>query len=579
MVRGSSSRRGSRSAKKGVLFALLVIALSVAAFASSGLVAGATDPSTNVSCASASGVNRADNSCNPCDTSGDATATTNDGGDCNPCDTSGDATATTNDGGDCNPCDTSGDASATTNDGGDCNPCDTSGDASATTNDGEGGGCNPCDVKVITPTEDNESSGNVDKCWTNTTQVIAEGDPGTDITNGSAPLGTTVHDEATVGNPLLKTTDSEHPVVQNVNFTLYPGLECTGDPLQADNVDISAPDTVSSPSQTLPAGDYSYRATYTRTKTDGESGDASASSDSSENHDVLVTAACEPFTIDPIDPTSVTTTILDNSDAAVTTAALGTQVRDTAAVSGIEGFDPTGTVDFQFFTSADCSGEPTKAGSADLVNGVADGSTVTDPLAAGAYSYLATYNGDANYHSLAAGCENLTVKTAASNTATTITDQNGKKYANGDLFPNTLDIIDTAAVTSANTSFAPTGTVKFDYFQNSTCSGTPIDAGTVALGKGSNPQTLTTAGGASFIAHYSGDANFDPSAGTCENVGTDDVLGLFVVRPVAGPTTEVAGALAFTGGNSTPWALFGAALVGLGGLVLFMTRRRGGATS
>jgi uncharacterized repeat protein (TIGR01451 family) len=46
--------------------------------------------------------------------------------------------------------------------------------------------------------------------------------------------------------------------------------------------------------------------------------------------------------------------------------------------------------------------------------------------------------------------------------------------------------------------------------------------------------------------------------------------------------TEVAGAtavLAFTGGNSTPWALFGAALVGLGGLVLLVTRRRGGATS
>ena len=564
MVRGSSSRRGSRSAKKGVLFALLVIALSVAAFASSGLVAGATDPSTNVSCESASGVNSADNSCNPCDSSSGVSSTTTD---CNPCDSSSGVSSTTSD---CNPCDSSSGVSSTTTD---CNPCDSSSGVSSTTTD-----CNPCVPSGDVKPADNESSGNVDKCWTNTTQVIAEGDPGKDITNGSAPLGTTVHDEATVGNPLLETTGNENPVVQNVNFTLYPGLECKGDPLQADNVDISAPDTVSSSSQTLPAGDYSYLATYTRTKTDGESGDASASNDSSEKGDVVVAAACEPFTIDPIDPTSVTTTILDNTDAAVTSAALGTQVRDTAAVSGIEGFDPTGTVNFEFFSTADCSGEPTKAGSADLVNGVADGSTVTDPLAAGAYSYLATYSGDANYNSLAAGCENLTVKTAVSNTATTITDQNGKKYANGDLFPNDLNIIDTAAVTSSNTSFAPTGTVKFDYFQNSTCSGTPIDAGTVALGKGSNPQTLTTAGGASFIAHYSGDANFDPSVGTCENVGTDDVLGLFVVRTAA-PPAEVAGALAFTGGNSTPWALFGAALVGLGGLVLLVTRRRGGATS
>ena len=88
----------------------------------------------------------------------------------------------------------------------------------------------------------------------------------------------------------------------------------------------------------------------------------------------------------------------------------------------------------------------------------------------------------------------------------------------------------------------------------------------------------TTANGASFIAHYSGDTNFVKSDGTCENVGTSDVLGLFVVKPVVQPT-EVAAALAFTGGNSTPWALFGGLLVLAGGLVLLVTRRRGGATS
>jgi hypothetical protein len=427
-------------------------------------------------------------------------------------------------------------------------------------------------VSSTDSSEGGDSSGNVDKCWTNTTAVIAEGDPGSEITGESAPLGTTVHDEATVSNPLLQATDGEHTVVQNVNFTLFPGLECTGDPLSNDNVAIDAPDTVSSGSQTLPAGPYSYLATYTRTKTD----DGIEDSSSDENDTVTVVAACEPFTIDPVDPT-VVTTILDNSDVAVTTAALGAEVRDTAAVSGVEGFAPTGSVIFDFYTGADCSGEPIEAGDAPVVDGVADGSSVTDPLAAGSYSYLAHYGGDSNYNTATAECENLTIKTAASATATTITDQNGKKYANGDLFPNNLNIIDTAAVTSVNTSFEPTGTVKFDFFQNSACSGTAIDAGTVALGQGSNPQTLTGAGGASFIAHYSGDSNFDPSNGTCENVGTDDVLGLFVVRPPAGP--EVAAALAFTGGNTTPWALLGALLVGLGGFVLVMTRRRGGATS
>ena len=69
--------------------------------------------------------------------------------------------------------------------------------------------------------------------------------------------------------------------------------------------------------------------------------------------------------------------------------------------------DPTGNVVFHRYTTADCTGSPTDQTVALAADGTAESSTFT---VAGAMSYKAHYNGDANYPAGDGDCEPLAVK-------------------------------------------------------------------------------------------------------------------------------------------------------------------------
>ena len=109
------------------------------------------------------------------------------------------------------------------------------------------------------------------------------------------------------------------------------------------------------------------------------------------------TGVCETFTVDQADP-GVSTTIHPSNNVNE-----GTTVFDSATVSGVSEFTPTGTVSFTFYNGWNCGSAQSFLGSFSLdSNGFTQSVSVGAP-AAGEYSFLAHYNGDSNYFAAGRG--------------------------------------------------------------------------------------------------------------------------------------------------------------------------------
>jgi len=146
-------------------------------------------------------------------------------------------------------------------------------------------------------------------------------------------------------------------------------------------------------------------------------------------------------------------------------------------------------------------------------------SSTESTLAAGSYSFQATYSGDANYSGSTSPCEPFAVGSGTSSTATTVFDAATNAAWDGTETTG-ASAYDTATVTSSDTITA-TGTVSYTFFTNGTCNGTGTPAGTVTLtASGAVPNSSTdgplAAGNYSFHATYSGDSNYGGSTSACE---------------------------------------------------------------
>jgi hypothetical protein len=219
-----------------------------------------------------------------------------------------------------------------------------------------------------------------------------------------AALGSSVHDSAN----LTFTGGGTLPTGSTVFFSFFTNNGCTGDAAAGNtaSVDVggdSSPASGLDPvlaKGPLGAGDYSYIAVF-------------VSGDSSKVADAL--GDCEPFKVSQGTPgasTAIHRGATDSGAPIVVTGNLpsGSIVHDSATVTGITGFAPTGTVTFTWFTNSLCTtGTGTALNIVTLVNGVADPSTAEGPLAAGSYAFQATYNGDVNYTSKTSDCEPLTI--------------------------------------------------------------------------------------------------------------------------------------------------------------------------
>lgn len=95
---------------------------------------------------------------------------------------------------------------------------------------------------------------------------------------------------------------------------------------------------------------------------------------------------------------------------------------------------------------------------------------------------------------------------------------------------------DTATVTSTAGAATPTGSIRFDVYNNATCTGTPTFTSTNALNAAGTTAasanfTPTVAGTYHVIATYSGDANWNALASAC----ADPAEALVVTPPVVTP--------------------------------------------
>jgi len=201
-----------------------------------------------------------------------------------------------------------------------------------------------------------------------------------DITNQTVPLGTVIHDSATVAGQV-----GAIPITGTITYQFFTNGACSGAPAGSDTESVGTESTT----QLLGAGSYSYLTSY--------SGDSNYAPSR---------AACEPVAVGAA-LTSVTTQVHNPSHVDITgqTVPAGTVIHDSATVSGQAGAIPiTGTVTYQFFGNGTCTGAPTSS-ETDAVG--SESSTQT--LAAGSYSYLASYNGDANYAGSTGVCEPVTI--------------------------------------------------------------------------------------------------------------------------------------------------------------------------
>jgi uncharacterized repeat protein (TIGR01451 family) len=307
-----------------------------------------------------------------------------------------------------------------------------------------------------------------------------------------APIGSTVHDKATVSGALTTPTGT-------VDFTVYMGnAQCEGQGAAAGSVALS--DGVAHPSNpaSVPVGGLSYRAQYSGDDTYNPS-----------------TGPCEPLAGDKLD--SSTATDVHNADHEVVThMPIGSSVHDKATVSGAL-TTPTGAVDFTVFMgNTHCEGERVAAGSVALSGGVAHPSNdATVPV--GGLSYRARYSGDDTYNPSTGPCEPLAGDKLDSSTATDVHNADHEVVTRA---PIGSSVHDKATVSGALT--IPTGDVSFRvYLGNTQCEGAGETAGSVALSGGiAHPSDIATVpvGGLSYRAHYNGDDTYNPSTGPCEQL-------------------------------------------------------------
>jgi uncharacterized repeat protein (TIGR01451 family) len=109
----------------------------------------------------------------------------------------------------------------------------------------------------------------------------------------------------------------------------------------------------------------------------------------------------------------VSTTVFDAATNAAWagTESTGASAYDTSSVGGaLSGFTPSGSVTYDLFANGTCSGSPSDTDTETLrADGSVPNSAASGALAAGSYSYRASYSGDSNYQPATGSCESFAV--------------------------------------------------------------------------------------------------------------------------------------------------------------------------
>jgi hypothetical protein len=250
---------------------------------------------------------------------------------------------------------------------------------------------------------------------------------------------------------------------------------------------------------------------------------------------------------------TITTSASPIGDQVVGTAIA---VSDTATFHGTTSTAPTGSVSFTLFSDSTClSTAVSGTGSISTTGGVSTASFSGSftPTAPGTYQWIASYAGDPNNNGFTTVCgasgEQLTVIRASPTITTSASPI-------GDQVVGTAIAVSDTATFHGTTSTAPTGSVSFTLFSDSTCLSTAVSGtgsisttGGVSTASFSGTFTPTAPGTYQWIAKYAGNANNNGFTTVCGASGEQ----LTVIQ--ASPTiTTSATANATVGGTMSDTA-------------------------
>ncbi|WP_336053081.1 Ig-like domain repeat protein [Streptomyces sp. CA2R101] len=203
-----------------------------------------------------------------------------------------------------------------------------------------------------------------------------------------------------------------------------------------------------------------------------------------------------------VQPAGTTTAVVSAPDPST----VGQEVTFSAAVTAVPpgAGTPTGTVTFDF-------GDGTPTVTAALTDGTAETTHIYTDAAETPYAVTATYNGDTDF-TASAGTATQTVQPADTTTALTSTPD-----------PSAVGQSTTfvaKVVPEEPAGGSPTGTVTFEFSDDSPPVTVPVTGGTATI---SRPNPEVSDSPYTVAATYSGDDNFNPSAGADSQVVTKAV--------------------------------------------------------
>jgi hypothetical protein len=345
----------------------------------------------------------------------------------------------------------------------------------------------------------------------------ALGAPGISTTPSPAgPVGTTVTDAAA-----LSGGSSPGGTIEFKAYGPSSSPVCTGTPVDDETVAVSN-GSATTPNGFTPgqAGTYWWTASYS-----GDSGNNPAISGCGAEQVVVGNPA--------LGAPALTTT--PGSGGPV-----GTTVTDAAALSG--GSSPGGTIEFKAYgpsSSPVCTGTPVDDETVAVSNGSATTPNGFTPGQAGTYWWTASYGGDSGNNPAVSGCgaESATINKATP--AITTKTQPQFQVVGG-------PVADTATVTGGDN---PTGTVTFNLYGNSGCTGAPLftDTENLTTGAATSANYHPAAAGTDYwVATYNGDGSNSAVSSAC---GAEHVIISLCL--VSGSFADLGTALEFASAGET----------------------------
>jgi uncharacterized repeat protein (TIGR01451 family) len=358
------------------------------------------------------------------------------------------------------------------------------------------------------------------------TQVKQASDNSNVTDDATREIGTVLYDTATL-------TGVTPNAGGTVTYSLYLNTECTGTPVFTTTVDVA--NGVVPPSDPYSfdlAGDYEWQASYS-----GDANNQPATSTCGRESVVITKRTTSVTTVMHESPSG--TTIADNAQRLV-----GTQMYDSATING--GTDTAGgTVTYNLYTNANCSGTPIyTSGPLDVTNRIAPDSDVTTIDNPVIYNWQVVYSGDDSNKGSTSACGTETVYGQVQPTiVTTMVDENGDEIPDDSIIELNSLFGDTAELIGATGTAG--GTVTYSIYTNTDCSGTPITQHTVSVTNGVVPParliTASFQGTYNIQASYSGDQFNRPATSACgdETLSVEGEASLeTLMASDAGPTLQ-----------------------------------------